>query len=133
MVMVSKLKNTVITFGKFTDEIQKFATSSSGESCIDIVFDVHQESFIKNAERGTCEIGKLEFKIIVNGQRIKQYGAFFSSDKNMPRLSRFLAKWWEENFIYWTSNNAQKMTFSIKKFFSKLMQIWKSPFMFVFI
>lgn len=92
MAMVSKFKNTGLTFEKFTDGMLRFATSSSEASRIDIVFDVRHESFIKNAERGTCEIGKVEFKKIIGGQHIKQCRAFFQSDNNMTELVRFLAK-----------------------------------------
>ena len=75
MVMVSKFKNTGLTFEKFTDGM--FATSSSETSRIDIVFDVRHESFIKNADRSTCEIGKVEFKKIIGGQHIKNAELFF--------------------------------------------------------
>ena len=66
--MVRKVRNNGFTFDEFADELLKYVlTSSSDARRIDIVFDDFRETSIKNAERGLCEVGRLQFKKILKG------------------------------------------------------------------
>ena len=51
MAMVRKMKNSGLTFTEFTDQLLKFAVSSSLHSSrTDIVFNVYRKSSIKNTK-----------------------------------------------------------------------------------
>ena len=87
-----KLKNTVINFDEFADDLVKFAIiSSSGASQINILLVVYLLNSIKNVERGNHEIGKLQFQQVIGTQTIKRWGAFLSNGNKKVEFFRILA------------------------------------------
>ena len=91
MALVRKIKPKGHTFESYADQILCAAIiSGGGASWIDIVFDVHRENSIKNAERVNRKSGKFQVKRIISGQYIKQFSTFLSSGVNKMALIRFL-------------------------------------------
>ena len=62
---------------------------------MDVVFDVCRENLIKNAEKGNCSTGQIEFNVFVGSTKITQWGTFLSNNKNKSQLIRFLISRWK--------------------------------------
>lgn len=63
----------IITYNEIADNILKFvATTLSGASRIDVVFDVYWPDSMKNTEIDQRSVGKIQLKTIVGAVSIKQ-------------------------------------------------------------
>ena len=96
MALVRKIKTAGLTHEEFALKLlNTLLSTSSSSSRIDVVFDVHQQISIKNAERARRKSGSFEFKKIVGSQQIKQWTSFPSSVNNKTELIKFTVEEWK--------------------------------------
>ena len=96
MALVRKIKTAGLTYEEFALKLlNTLLSTSSSSSRIDVVFDVHQQISIKNAERARRKSGSFEFKKIVGSQQIKQWTSFLSSVNNKTELIKFTVEEWK--------------------------------------
>ena len=73
----------IMTYNGISDNILKFvATTLSGASRIDVVFDVYWPDSMKNTEIGQRSVGKIQLNTIMGAVSIKQRGAVLSDGNN---------------------------------------------------
>ena len=96
MALVHMVKCTSLTYNQFADDLLKLVVAKSCRSKrMDVVFDVHQENSIKNAEKGNLLTGQIQLNVIIGSTKSTQWGTFLSNNENKSQLIRFLVSRWK--------------------------------------
>ena len=83
MAVVHMVKCTGLAYNQFADDLLKLKVAKScGSKQMNVVFDVYWENSIKNAGRGNCSTGQIQFSVIIGSAKITQWGTFLSNNKN---------------------------------------------------
>ena len=83
MAVVHMVKCTGLAYNQFADDLLKLKVAKScGSKQMNVVFDVYWENSIKNAGRGNCSTGQIQFSVIIGSAKITQWGTFLSDNKN---------------------------------------------------
>lgn len=97
MSLVQKLKGNDKTFSQLADTALSHVVHEGAKSKrIDVVFDVYNETSIKDAERANRNTSTgIHFKNIQPGHNIQQWRKLLSSSSNKANLIKFLVDEWK--------------------------------------
>ena len=99
MSIVQKVEGNQKTFGDIAKTVLKRILREGDKSDrVDVVFDVHREGSIKDAERVNRGSGSgVKFRSLAARHKIKQWRSFLSEAQNKTMLIEFIAEEWKAN------------------------------------
>ena len=99
MAIIQEHKGNQKTFAELANTLfLKFKAEASECGRTDVVFDVYEDEFIKDAERSNRGAAEAtQFKNSIGGHKIKLWNKFLKGSSSKISLIRFLCKEWKQH------------------------------------